>query len=611
VASFLAFILWLAAPAMAPPQALQARTAVSGATVTEKSSEAVGSVAVTLIPIDAPATPPPSTVATGAVPVGARGVPGRGAVAPLVASTLHNLTAVSDPKGNFEFPTVPPGRYWISAQRDGFFRQERYRQGYSGPPQTILTVTEGQKTEQVILSLEEVPPITGRVYGIHGQSLAAAVVHAYQLEYTPYGRQLSLMKSELSNEGGEYRLVHLLPGNYILGASYSDIALRPWKSKLSLTPNLSSPDEGYSTVYFPGVLDVADAKWINLNSARDAGNTDILFRETEYFRFTAKVKLPPPAPTPSGCPCLRDPRIALLPPGSDLNSALDFTVQRTGVDFSVERLAKGDYVLVVVADAFNSEGQSVTRIVSDARPLHLTKDTEVTVDAQQPFEIPVNVMTIGGPAPRSLEIQLVRVDQLSKQTLSANPEAGGFTLHDVGPGTFDIFLKGMPANAYLQDAGVSIVDRSKLQIRVDGNMPGRQWVVSEDGMHARLVSLVPLSVTLNLTGNSATGKVTDASRKPFARAQVVLVPTNPSVRTRKDRYYVSTSDGAGAFQIGGIAPGAYMAYAFQELETGMYYDPEFNAQIASRGVRVNIGSGAGGSIDLTVITTEELARYIR
>jgi hypothetical protein len=55
------------------------------------------------------------------------------------------------------------------------------------------------------------PPITGRVYGIHGQSLAAAVVHAYQLEYTPYGRQLSLVKSELSNEGGEYRLVHLLP----------------------------------------------------------------------------------------------------------------------------------------------------------------------------------------------------------------------------------------------------------------------------------------------------------------------------------------------------------------------------------------------------------------
>jgi hypothetical protein len=43
----------------------------------------------------------------------------------------------------------------------------------------------------------------------------------------------------------------------------------------------------------------------------------------------------------------------------------------------------------------------------------------------------------------------------------------------------------------------------------------------------------------------------------------------------------------------------------------MYYDPEFNAQIAPRGVRVNIGLGAGGSIDLTAITAEELARYVR
>ena len=168
----------------------------------------------------------------------------------------------------------------------------------------------------------------------------------------------------------------------------------------------------------------------------------------------------------------------------------------------------------------------------------------------------------------------------------------------------------MPANAFLQEAGFSIAERQKLQIRIDGNQPRREWVVSTDGQRARLVS-VPLSLTLNLTGNSASGRVTDASRKPFPRAQVVLVPTSPLVRTRRDRYYISTSDAAGAFQISGIVPGAYTAYAFQDLEPGMYYDPEFNAQIAPRGVRVNIGLGAGGSIDLTAITAEELARYVR
>ena len=62
-----------------------------------------------------------------------------------------------------------------------------------------------------------------------------------------------------------------------------------------------------------------------------------------------------------------------------------------------------------------------------------------------------------------------------------------------------------------------------------------------------------------------------------------------------------------------LCPRAYTAYAFQDLEPGIYYDPEFNAQIAPRGVRVGTGTGfgTGGSIDLTVITTEEFARYIR
>jgi hypothetical protein len=74
---------------------------------------------------------------------------------------------------------------------------------------------------------------------------------------------------------------------------------------------------------------------------------------------------------------------------------------------------------------------------------------------------------------------------------------------------------------------------------------------------------------------------------------------------------VSSSDASGAFQFTGVAPGAYTAFAFQEIEPGIYYDPDFNAQIAPRGTRVNVDTGLGGAIELTVITIEDLARYIR
>jgi hypothetical protein len=519
----------------------------------------------------------------------------------------------SDSKGNFEFSTVPPGRYLVSAERDGYFRQEHFQKGYSGQPESILTLTENQRVVPLTLALTEVPPITGIIYGADGQRLAAAAVHAYKLEYTPYGRQLSMAASELSHEGGEYRLFHLVPGNYLVSAGYSEQAIQSWKSRLKLTPNLSSPDEGYSTVYYPSEVGVVNAKWINLNHPREADNVDIRFRKTEYYRFTVKVTLPPPAPTLSGCPCLRNPKVALLPIGADLDTALDYRIQGKGTDFFVDRLASGDYVLVVVADVDDGDNHSVTRIVSDTRLIRVIKDTDVSIDAQHPFDIPGNVtLTTSGRLPQSMQIQLVRIDQLSTQTIAANVDSSGnFTLSDVGPGVYDVFLRGMPANAFLRDAGLANSDRQMLQVKVSASLPVRQWVVSPDGTTARSVSIQRLSASLGLSGATAGGRVTDALRKAFPRAEVVLVPASAAVRTRKDRYYVSSSDASGAFQFTGVAPGAYTAFAFQEIEPGIYYDPDFNAQIAPRGTRVNVDTGLGGAIELTVITIEDLARYIR
>jgi hypothetical protein len=138
-------------------------------------------------------------------------------------------------EGN-SIPTVP-GRYWVSAERDGYFRQEHFQKGYSGQPESILTLTENQKVEPLTLALTEVPPRTGIIYGADGQRLAAAAVHAYKLEYTPYGRQLSMAASELSHEGGEYRLFHLVPGNYLVSVAIASRQCRP-EVRLKLTPNL-------------------------------------------------------------------------------------------------------------------------------------------------------------------------------------------------------------------------------------------------------------------------------------------------------------------------------------------------------------------------------------
>ena len=217
--SILVFLFWLISPqASTLPQS--SRASVSGITRNEMSIEPLGQVTVTLMPLDSPsslvsAIPVPSTIQPGG-----RGGVGRGAVIPIApVSNPEDISVSSDSQGNFVFPNVPPGRYRISAERDGFFREERYRAGTAGSLDPVLTLIEGQKVEHLILAMTEVPPIAGRIYGLDGQGLASAVVHAYKVQYTPYGRQLELVASVLSHEGGEYRLFHLAPGNYVVSAS--------------------------------------------------------------------------------------------------------------------------------------------------------------------------------------------------------------------------------------------------------------------------------------------------------------------------------------------------------------------------------------------------------
>jgi hypothetical protein len=167
-----------------------------------------------------------------------------------------------------------------------------------------------------------------------------------------------------------------------------------------------------TNVYYPGEVGVVNAKWINSITPRGR-HRDIRFRETAYYRLTVKVTLPPLAPTLAGCPGLRKPWVALLPIGADLETALDYRIQGKGTDFYVDRLATGDYVLVVVADVDDGDGHSVTRIVSDTRLLRVVKDTDVEIDAQHPFDIPGNVTyQPPGRLSQSMQIQLVRIDQL-------------------------------------------------------------------------------------------------------------------------------------------------------------------------------------------------------
>src|SRR5580765_2650258 len=127
--TIIAFIFWIASlqglPTAPVPQAarLPARTTVSGTTVRSDATEPVNSVTLKLVPLDDPGNTQPA---------------GRGGVNP-----PSNLQATSDAIGQFQFNGVIPGRYAISAEREGYVPAGQFLPGVRQATQSILTISAG------------------------------------------------------------------------------------------------------------------------------------------------------------------------------------------------------------------------------------------------------------------------------------------------------------------------------------------------------------------------------------------------------------------------------------------------------------------------------------
>jgi hypothetical protein len=96
----------------------------------------------------------------------------------------------------------------------------------------------------------------------------------------------------------------------------------------------------------------------------------------------------------------------------------------------------------------------------------------------------------------------------------------------------------MPRNAYLQQAGFSFADRRLLQIRIDANLPPRTF--HDDTQ--KLTSDAPLAASISIGGLAVSGRVVNEKGGAVAGAEIILVPTEPALRLRKDRYGITYSD---------------------------------------------------------------------
>jgi len=109
-----------------------------------------------------------------------------------------------------------------------------------------------------------------------------------------------------------------------------------------------------------------------------------------------------------------------------------------------------------------------------------------------------------------------------------------------------------------------------------------------------------LQLQLGSTPGQVSGIVRDAKGNPYTGALAALVP-DESRRGRTDLYSSIPTDQSGRFSFNNVAPGNYRIFAWEEIPTGAYQDPDYIRRFESRGKPVVVQQSGSTEIEVSLI----------
>ncbi len=476
----------------------------------------------------------------------------------------------TDAAGHFAMRNLEPGRYRLWAERNGFVRQEYGARG-AGRQGTVLTLDPGQRIADIDLRLTPHSIVTGTVVDEDAEPLAGVSVQMLKQSYRNGRKQLAPAGFAQTNDLGAYRVFGVPPGKYYVAASYRqpfgivDRTAKPASAQVD--------EQVFAPTYYPGATDLWSAAVVELKPGNQLSGVNLTLRKMHAVRVRGSIGGP-------GSVSLRPHDSG----GADLNPHM-VRVRDSSGNFELRGVLPGAYILSAQ-----------------------TGDRENSLSAR--LQINVGQNDIEGirltPAPGSNIPGQVRLDADGQANFAAmhiyfNPQDGGpnsgaadsavkpngaFGLEDVGPGNYAPNVVGVPEGFYLKS--IRFGDREVLETGLD---------LTNGGGGA-------LDVVLSAGGGSIEGIVTGPKQQSAAGATVVLIPEQ-SRREQRYRFKTATADQAGRFKLTSIAPGDYKVFAWEDLESGAYLDPDFLKPVEERGKPFSIKENAHESVQLNLISAED------
>jgi hypothetical protein len=462
----------------------------------------------------------------------------------------HDTAATkTDAEGRFTLVDLDPGSYRLYGSRTGY-RITTYGTRRPDSDGAILRLDPGQTLDGLKFKIIPGAVLSGRVVDPDGDPVGNAHVTLNKREGRHGRSQIQGSVAIEADDQGVFRFSGLSADRYYLLAEDRSSDRNTY---VDHSPRTARPLEALIPTLYPGAPDLASAAPLDLRPGERREGLEIRLLRTRVFRVRGRV-----VNSRAGNVTVR-----LRPIAIEFlhDTNLQAHAREGSGEFEFRNVAPGAYWLQL--------GYSTTRIEVGFADLE-----GLRVDMGQPAEVRIAVTAEGSDPPPSLAVTLF-ITTDGRNGAMFETEADGRATRTLNPGVFDVEVFRGLMGYYVKSMRSG--ERDVLADRLDVPPSGS----------------IPLDIVLAADG----GKVEGGVGEPLAGATVVLVP---EVRTRVDRYQTAPTDQYGRFTFTAVPPGAYKAFAWDDVKEDDWFDPDFLKLYESQGVELKVEPRATKSLDLKI-----------
>jgi protocatechuate 3,4-dioxygenase beta subunit len=509
----------------------------------------------------------------------------------------------TDNGGKFVFDDIAPGRYTLSADKSGF-TPGRYGARSNTSPGTQLTLTAGMEMKDLTITMTPQGVIAGKVMDKDGDPVVSAQVQTMRFTYASGRKQLQATGGATTNDLGEYRLINLAPGRYIISATDRRPTLfgtqeRPGRAGTVL--------EGNITTFYPNGADASSAVAVDVAAGSEMRGIDVRLIQAKVYTVRGK------AVDSSGASASAVVSLTLKEDGGNLPAVLNggsSSRLRPDGTFEFRNVVPGTYalqlgqVIAVNGDQPANVTGRVDVTVGDANiddlVLPLVPRPEITGtitledgDIATRLNLAQNTPGVAGPGSSvgRFALNLTATENVPASVPPAEVKADGtFRFNAVGTTKYALFV-ALPQGTYLKSARFAGQDVTNALIDTTSGTGGK------------------LDLVLSSKAATVTGSVQNEKGEALAGVMVTLWPKIPDASPTGGSH-LSFADQSGAFKFQGLAPGDYYVAAWEELDPGLALSADFLSHLTSDASAINLAEGGQESRDLKPVPADKVALEI-